>query len=72
MVVLKGDADLNGSVQNRDATLIRQVLAKNNTLNPETEALQILAVDLNGDNRLQNREATMISQVMAKNNQYTW
>ena len=71
VVVLRGDADLNGSLRQKDATLVRQVVAGNTTFT-ENEALQILAVDLNNDGVAQQREATMISQVVAGNNQYKW
>ena len=71
VVVLRGDADLNGSVQYKDGTLVKQVVAGANTFKKD-EALQILAIDLNGDGKAQYKEGTMISQVVAGSNQYKW
>ena len=71
-LVLKGDADLNGAVENKDGTLVKQVMVGLKTLDEETAALQIFAVDLNNDGKLQNREATMIAQTIIGGKHYAW
>ena len=72
VLVFKGDADLNGQVQSRDATLVKQVVVETKTLNPETAAIQIFAADQNNDGVLQSREGTMISQVVVETKTYDW
>ena len=71
-LVLKGDADLNGKVQTRDGTFVKQVLVELRQLDAEKGALQIFAVDQNNDGAMQNREATMISQVIVGTRSYAW
>lgn len=71
-LLLKGDFDLNGRIQNKDSTMAKQVLVGLKELPEETAALQIFAVDLNNDGRLQNKETTMVSQVIVESKSYAW
>lgn len=72
VLIFKGDFDLNGRVQSKDSTLLKQTLVGLKELDPETAALQIFAVDLNNDGKIQNKEGTMISQVLVDNSSYAW
>ncbi len=71
-LIFKGDFDLNGRVQSKDSTMIKQTLVGLREFDAETAALQIFAVDLNNDGKIQNKEATMISQVLVDSRSYAW
>ena len=72
VIVFRGDADLDGSVEGKDATLIRQIVVGNNNLTEGKEALQIFAADLNFDGELQGKEATMIAMSVIGTRSYDW
>ena len=65
VIVIKGDFDLNGKLQSRDATYMRQYLLDLRTLNEETAAISLFAGDVVGtDNSVSSRDATLIRQVL--------
>ena len=64
VIVVNGDINLNGSLQNLDATFIRQLMVGNRTLDEATAGVQTFAGDIDGSASLALRDATMISQIM--------
>ncbi len=66
VVAFKGDTNLNGKLEMRDATLVSQV--KNGTYT-SGGGLSSLTADINGNGRVETRDATLICQ--ARNGTYT-
>ena len=66
VVAFKGDTNLNGKLEMRDATLVSQV--KNGTYS-SGGGLSSLTADINGNGRVETRDATLICQ--ARNGAYT-
>ena len=60
-VVYKGDINLDGKANTKDATLAKQVYLDLATLDQD-EALQKLAADVNGDGGVSTKDATVIKQ----------
>ena len=65
VVAIKGDTNLNGSIEMRDATLVSQV--KNGAYS-SGDGLSSLTADINGNGRVETRDATLICQ--ARNGGY--
>ena len=65
VVVYKGDADLSGSLNAKDATLIKQVYLKLATLSKDA-ALQSLLCDVSGDGKFNAKDATAAKQAYLK------
>ena len=66
VIAFKGDTNLNGKLEMRDATLVSQV--KNGTYSGGG-GLSSLTADINGNGRVETRDATLICQ--ARNGAYT-
>ena len=66
VIAFKGDTNLNGKLEMRDATLVSQV--KNGTYT-SGGGLSSLTADINGNGRVETRDATLICQ--ARNGAYT-
>ena len=60
-VACRGDANLDGTVNVKDATLVKQVYLMLNIFGRD-EALQTLLADTNGDGRINTKDATFIKQ----------
>ena len=60
-VVYKGDANLDGRINTKDATLVKQVYLDLAALDQD-EALQTLAADVNRDGGVSTKDATVIKQ----------
>ena len=71
VVALKGDANLDGVVNTKDATLVKQVYLETNTFDVD-EALQTLTGDANGDGKITTKDSTLIKQVYLELNTLTW
>ncbi len=65
-LVFRGDANLNGKLETRDATLICQV--KNGAYSNRGN-LSTFAADVNNNGKVETRDATLLAQ--ARNNNYT-
>ena len=65
-LAFRGDANLNGRLETRDATLICQV--KNGAYSNRGN-LSVFAADVNNNGRVETRDATLLAQ--ARNNNYT-
>ena len=61
VVAYRGDANLDGKANTKDATLAKQVYLDLATLDQD-EALQKLAADVNGDGGVSTKDATVIKQ----------
>ncbi len=68
VIVIKGDANVNGGIDPMDVTLLKQYYAGNRTLS----ALGKFACDQNGDGEITPPEVTMLSQVYVGNRSYAW
>jgi hypothetical protein len=66
VIAFKGDTNLNGSIEMRDATLVSQV--KSGAYS-NGGGLSSLTADINGNGRVETRDATLICQ--ARNGAYT-
>ena len=64
-VAIRGDTNLNGSLEMRDATLVSQV--KSGAYS-NGDGLSTLSADINGNGRVETRDATLICQ--ARNGSY--
>ena len=64
-VAIRGDTNLNGSLEMRDATLVSQV--KSGAYS-NADGLSTLTADINGNGRVETRDATLICQ--ARNGSY--
>ena len=65
VVAYKGDVDLSGALNAKDATFIKQVYLKLATLNKDA-ALQTLLCDVSGDGRFNAKDATAAKQAYLK------
>ena len=72
VIVIKGDFDLNGAAQTKDATFIKQVMVNTRPLEGETAAVQRFAGDADGNGTLAVKDATFISQVQVGLKTFTW
>ncbi len=70
-IALKGDADLNGAVETKDATLVKQMVLGTATFEV-AEALQRLAGDAFPDGKLSAKDATAIKQVVLGTRTLAW
>ncbi len=59
-IVITGDYDGNGSINNRDAAKITRYLVDKE----EANLYQMVAIDVNGDGYVNNRDASMISRYL--------
>ena len=69
-LAFRGDADLNGKVNLRDAKAIKSQIAGD--LDPELSAFAKLAADANKDDRLNLRDAQFIKKVVAGDETIEW
>ena len=65
VVAYKGDVDLSGALNAKDATFIKQVYLKLATLNKDA-ALQTLLCDVSGDGKFNAKDATAAKQAYLK------
>ena len=65
VVVYKGDVDLSGGLNAKDATLVKQAYLKLATLNKDA-ALQTLLCDVSGDGKFNAKDATAAKQAYLK------
>ncbi len=70
-IALKGDADLNGTVETRDATLVKQKVLATAAFEVD-ENLQTLAGDAFPDGNLSAKDATAIKQVVLGTRTLVW
>ena len=68
VVVFKGDANLDGKVSTKDATLIKQFVVGIADL----EAIQLLSGDANGDGKVSTKDATLIKQFVVQTATIDW
>ncbi len=71
VVALKGDADLDGSVGAKDATLVKQVYLETTTFETD-EALQNLTGDAFPDGSITSKDSTAIKQVVLGTRTLEW
>ena len=65
VVAYRGDANLDSTVNAKDATLIKQLYLE--LVGPgEDSALQVLAADAGGDGRISGKDATAVKQAVLK------
>ena len=72
VIVIRGDFDLNGSMENKDATFIKQVLVGNRTMEEATAKVQEFAGDVDDNGKLQTKDATFISQALVGLRSFSW
>ena len=70
-VVYKGDANLDGRINTKDATLVKQVYLDLAALDQD-EALQTLAADVNRDGGVSTKDATVIKQAYLELTTIAW
>ncbi len=68
IVAIKGDADLNGVWQSKDATMMAQAIAGKRTFT----TLQQLVCDGDGNGVFNSKDATFAAQVVAGKRSYEW
>ena len=68
VIAIKGDANLNGAREAKDATFAAQAAAGKRTFT----ALQQLAMDGNGDGVFDSKDATYAAQVESGKRSYKW
>lgn len=68
-VILRGDANGNGSVNALDATRVKKYVAKTVSI---TDPLILLAADANGNGKINGLDATRIQKYKAKTAEITW
>ncbi len=68
IVAIKGDADLNGERQSKDATFAAQAIAGKRTFT----TLQQLVCDSDGNGVFNSKDATFAAQVVAGKRSYEW
>ncbi len=68
IVAIKGDADLNGVWQSKDATMMAQAIAGKRTFT----TLQQLVCDGDGNGVFNSKDATFAAQVVAGKRSYVW
>ena len=68
VIAVKGDANLNGAREAKDATFAAQAVAGKRTFT----ALQQLAMDGNGDGVFDSKDATFAAQVESGKRSYQW
>ena len=68
VIAVKGDANLNGAREAKDATFAAQAVAGKRTFT----ALQQLAMDGNGDGVFDSKDATFAAQVESGKRSYKW
>ena len=71
VVALKGDANLDGEVNTKDATLVKQVYLGTGAFETD-EALQNLTGDATGDGKITTKDSTLIKQVYLEMNTINW
>jgi hypothetical protein len=70
-IALKGDADLNGAVETKDATLVKQIVLSTAAFD-RNEALQTLAGDAFPDNMITTKDSTALKQVVLGTRTLAW
>ena len=68
VLVVKGDANLDGRLSNADATKAASVLKSGE----DPDALLVFAADVNGDERLSNADVTRIKAVLKAGEGFDW
>jgi lactocepin len=71
VIVFKGDADLDGTVVAKDATLVKQVAVGNKAFETDA-ALQALVADVTGDGAITAKDGTKLSQVVTGMSSLNW
>ena len=71
VIALKGDANLDGAVNTKDATLVKQVYLGTAAFETD-EALQNLTGDATGDGKISTKDSTLIKQVYLGSNTLSW
>ena len=71
VIALKGDANLDGEVNTKDATLVKQVYLATAAFETD-EALQNLTGDATGDGKITTKDSTLIKQVYLEMNTINW
>ena len=71
VIALKGDANLDGEVNTKDATLVKQVYLATAAFETD-EALQNLTGDATGDGKITTKDSTLIKQVYLELNTLNW
>ena len=59
-VVLTGDFNYDGSINNKDVVMINQYVLEKRTANND----QMIAIDVNGDGSVNNRDCAMLAQYL--------
>ena len=72
VIVVKGDFDLSGEAKSKDATMIKQYMVGNYTMEEETAAVQTFAGDADGNGSIALKDATLLSQVLVETREFEW
>jgi hypothetical protein len=71
VIAFKGDANLDGVVNTKDATLVKQVYLGTGAFETD-EALQNLTGDATGDGKITTKDSTLIKQAYLELNTINW